>query len=365
MHTKLTIAIPTWNRCEFLRDNILRIVQEIQKLPPGLVDLIVLDNASTDATQGVMEALSKQYVFIQYYRHSRNFGANANFLMALAKAEGSYVWLLGDDDAIVEGALLKILADIKTYYPDVIIGGTQSEATGKRVYLTKIHAHFLTDENILKSYNAINLAGKMSVLIFRRKALKKILGKGWGIIKKLRSPWPHLIWMLLILAQQGDLLILPYDTNYALKKSRYNTVFDGIQRTELVFSQYAQLVSETTEFFLSNIQTHLRKMITAGQRGELLKMTAYSSYLNSYWETFSHAIKVIRFLPTWRNKIDFAIFYGIPICAPRFFRLLFLQFPRHILPSWAAYREFLLYLAHVRDHRKGLEERNFFNEKEL
>lgn len=365
MHAKLTIAIPTWNRCEFLRENVTRIIQEIEKLSPGLVDVIVLDNASTDATEDVMEALQAKYPFIRYFRHSRNFGANANFLMALAKAEGEYVWLFGDDDAIVENSLPRILEDLKNYQADVIIGGTQNEATGERVYLRKIQAHLFTDENILKVYNAINLAGKMSVLIFRRKSLQKVLGRGWNIIRRLKSPWPHLIWMLLILSQRGKLLILPYSTNYYLKKSKYNTIFDGIQRTDLVFSHYAQLVEQTSEYFSPDMQKHLKNTITAGQQGELLKMAAYSSYLNSYGETLGHAVRVLRVLPTLRNKLDFAFFYGLPIIAPRFSRLLFLQLPIRILPSWRAYRDFLSYLSYLRAHRKTFSERNFFNKMEL
>ena len=173
MNPKLTISIPTWNRAEFLRENILTMLPGIQALPVGSVEIFISDNASTDDTSEFLAQLSGAYPFIRYVCQPENMGANANFYTVLKEANGKYVWLMGDDDHINPDSLSRILADIDSYQPGVMIGGTERDTGGRRVYMPTIQQHLLSDQNILLDYDGFTVAGKMSVLIFSKAALAR------------------------------------------------------------------------------------------------------------------------------------------------------------------------------------------------
>jgi abequosyltransferase len=101
----LTIAIPTYNRSRFLAE--LLDVLKPQMTPS--VELIISDNASTDDTQVLLEEFSKCGLKFRYIRNQCNLGADRNVLQCFEEARGKYVWIFGDDDIILPGALKKII----------------------------------------------------------------------------------------------------------------------------------------------------------------------------------------------------------------------------------------------------------------
>ncbi len=219
MSCLLTISIPTWNRCAYLRENVLSIVNVFQQMPPGSVELFISDNHSDDETPVFLQALAQEHAFVRTHRQAKNVGANANFYTVLREAKGDYVWLLGDDDAIVAASLQRLLHDLQAYSPSIVIGGMENDTTHQRLYLSQITTHLQTDQSILAAYDLIDLAGKMSALIFKTAALHTVLEDGWHLIVRSKTPWPHLIWFLQLLARDHRLLILPYSTNYFVEKN--------------------------------------------------------------------------------------------------------------------------------------------------
>lgn len=99
----LTVAIPTYNREKLLRRLLKSIVGELS----DCVEVLVSDNASTDGTEEMMHSEFPQVV---YYRNSTNIGPDSNFLECYRKAKGKYVWLVGSDDVVLDGALSRILS---------------------------------------------------------------------------------------------------------------------------------------------------------------------------------------------------------------------------------------------------------------
>lgn len=104
----LTIAIPAYNRKNFIKRLLDSVVSEV--INSKEIEIFVSDNASIDGTQQMM---SEDYPNITYYKNSKNLGADGNFLECYRKAKGEYVWLVGSDDIIAEGAIDRILAFIK------------------------------------------------------------------------------------------------------------------------------------------------------------------------------------------------------------------------------------------------------------
>jgi glycosyltransferase involved in cell wall biosynthesis len=91
----VTIGIPTYNRADgYLREALADALA--QTYAP--LEIVVSDNASTDATPERVRAMADERV--RYVRHETNIGGNANFNACLEHARGAYFLLLHDDDRI-------------------------------------------------------------------------------------------------------------------------------------------------------------------------------------------------------------------------------------------------------------------------
>jgi len=103
----LTIAIPTYNRSRYLRELLQSLLEELRG--ESRVELIVSDNASPDETPQLIEELRTQGLELRLIRNETNIGSDANFLQCFEQAQGKYVWLMSDDDIILQGCIKQIL----------------------------------------------------------------------------------------------------------------------------------------------------------------------------------------------------------------------------------------------------------------
>ena len=112
---KLTVAIPTYNRADCIKESLDSILSQVN----NDVEVIVCDNASTDNTRGVLAPYINSEK-IKYYGAEQNGGMDFNFLRCLQYAAGDYVLLFSDDDILLSGAINKIISLIDNENPDYI-----------------------------------------------------------------------------------------------------------------------------------------------------------------------------------------------------------------------------------------------------
>ena len=105
----LSICIPTFNRAEFLFQCLTSFIPQISENSLQTIEMVIIDNASTDATESLLSVFLKKYRYIRYFRNEENIGAELNVVGAVGRAKGNYVWIFGDDDLILDGALKKVL----------------------------------------------------------------------------------------------------------------------------------------------------------------------------------------------------------------------------------------------------------------
>lgn len=107
----LTIGIPTYNGSAYIHNALDSAIKQISEGFESRVDVLISDNASTD---GVMEIIrtyqAKQPIHIQYSRNEHNLGFDRNVDRLFKIASGQYVWMLGDDDVLEDGALRHVLS---------------------------------------------------------------------------------------------------------------------------------------------------------------------------------------------------------------------------------------------------------------
>jgi len=120
----LTIAIPTYNRANYLDLCLSRFKEELNKLSVNerkLVKFYVSNNASTDNTDEVIS----RYLLIgaaefEVINNSSNIGGESNVLQCYVSATTPYVWVFGDDDVILPNTLQNVLNILITKNVDIL-----------------------------------------------------------------------------------------------------------------------------------------------------------------------------------------------------------------------------------------------------
>jgi len=90
----ISVGMPIFNEARFLRETLEAIVN--QDYPN--IELIISDNASTDATGQICREYAEKYDWICYHRFKTNEGPAKNFDYVLKSATGKYfMWAAGHD----------------------------------------------------------------------------------------------------------------------------------------------------------------------------------------------------------------------------------------------------------------------------
>jgi abequosyltransferase len=119
----LTIAFPTYKRAALL-DRQLAWLSRALAGHEAACEVFISDNASTDETPAVVdrwrEDLAGRGAMVRTNRNAENIGAIRNIALCIASARGRYVWTVGDDDVIEDGALGYVLAQLREH-PDLAL----------------------------------------------------------------------------------------------------------------------------------------------------------------------------------------------------------------------------------------------------
>ena len=108
----LSICIPTYNRCQYLRKCLVSIAS-CEGLNYSEIEICVSDNNSTDDTADVIKVFSKD-LNIKYFHQEKNLGFGKNFINVVSMATGEFVWMIGDDDLLMTDSISKVIKLIKS-----------------------------------------------------------------------------------------------------------------------------------------------------------------------------------------------------------------------------------------------------------
>lgn len=101
----LTVAVPTFNRGNCLSALLKSLVAQLTPDHLERIEILVLDNCSSDDTENVVQAVLTECPSLRYVRNATNIGADNNFVKAFNEAQGRYLWILGDDELLFDGAI--------------------------------------------------------------------------------------------------------------------------------------------------------------------------------------------------------------------------------------------------------------------
>ena len=118
----LTIAIPTFNRCRYLKELIPALLEQIKPINKFkfTVEILVSNNCSSDETNEFIQPFS-DLGLISYRKNKVNIGAERNIMRCIEEASGEYIWIFGDDELIHPNGILTTCDLILKYKSDLII----------------------------------------------------------------------------------------------------------------------------------------------------------------------------------------------------------------------------------------------------
>jgi len=108
MPLKLSICIPTYNRLSDLKTCVGFLLPQVAA-EPATVEIVIVDNASTDGTAAYIDQLADQHPFFRVFHNPINVGLDGNTVKCVEYARGEYMALLSDDDFYLEGEVENIL----------------------------------------------------------------------------------------------------------------------------------------------------------------------------------------------------------------------------------------------------------------
>lgn len=103
----LVVCIPTFNRAKYLKENLDFLMPQVRDKKN--VEVIIIDNASTDNTKEVASYFSERYGNVKYFLNNENLGYSGNQVKCIEYSNGLYTAILSDDDVYTDNLVDDIL----------------------------------------------------------------------------------------------------------------------------------------------------------------------------------------------------------------------------------------------------------------
>ncbi len=203
----VSVLLLTYNRATFLPAAIMSVLTQSYQN----IELIIIDDGSTDATPGVVRAIPDPR--IKYIRHEDNAGIVVRRIESLTYATGDYIAIIDSDDMWFDTEKLnQQVAHMQTHLDCVVVGtfisliSTDGVTIGKTTYQT-------TDAAIRRRLLWRNQFAHSSVLL-RKDAVSKTEGyRDFPIGEDLD--------LFLQLGQHGSFANLPFlSTAYRIHQAK-------------------------------------------------------------------------------------------------------------------------------------------------
>jgi glycosyltransferase involved in cell wall biosynthesis len=157
MQPLVSVIIPTFNRAHCIADAVRSASRQSSFDPRNDIEIVVVDDCSTDNTVEVLGGLQKSIHNIRIIRHEKNYGVSAARNTGIDAARGKIIAFLDSDDVWSQHKLIWQIMDLVA--PGQNIGKTFSLTYFENVRDGKysINNVFLSDETRAKDGNLKNL----------------------------------------------------------------------------------------------------------------------------------------------------------------------------------------------------------------
>lgn len=224
-----SVIIPAYN-CE---SSIAKTVKSICDVQIEEMEIIIVDDGSTDNTSNECRSLAEQYPLVRYY-YQENQGVSAARNTGISKAAGKYILFWDSDDKADTELLKKCMLTAKEKNADMLIFGMSFRNVYKGKTFHVENKQCAREEmiiqndfpSVLEELFNINYLSSCCNKIFKREM------RSHGSFNTQKKSFEDLLYVLEFLNYCGSIYIMPdlayiYEIEYPLHKlSRLKTISD-------------------------------------------------------------------------------------------------------------------------------------------
>ncbi len=277
--SSVSVIIPSYNYAHYLPTCVHSALAE--STPQLRVEILVIDDCSTDDTLVVGASLAASDSRIEFRRHDQNQGHLATYDEGLRWAQGDYCILLSADDLIVPGALGRAAAVLDAYpsvgfaYGRSLRFTTEDDRPPARIGEPRVRIWEGREWIAQRCRSATNCISSPEVVV--RTSLQHRLG-GY------RSDLPHSgdLEMWLRLAAYGDVAFLGnVDQAYyrmhaqSMARTRFATPLADLRQRKAAFDA---LFDEHGSFIADGQDLRGTRRASVGARGAAVRLPRHGPY---------------------------------------------------------------------------------------
>ncbi|MBT5852010.1 MAG: glycosyltransferase family 2 protein [Acidimicrobiaceae bacterium] len=118
----LSIAIPSFNRPDDLRQCLESIVAAVERADTHRVEVWITDDCSViDAAPRLAREFALAHSYMGFRWLPENVGLEANLIECARRCRGEYLWVLGCDDLVAPEGFPRMLEDVEAGLSDVLV----------------------------------------------------------------------------------------------------------------------------------------------------------------------------------------------------------------------------------------------------
>lgn len=314
-----SIVIPTYNRSAYL----LCAIKGILKQKERDFEIIVSDNCSTDNTKHLMSKVSDSRV--RYIRSNKNLGWIANLQRAIDHANGTYIFMHGDDDYVFDENCLFKLKKLLNQRPVGFVRLNYLTYTKRNDNLFDVHNPKLKDQFIQKNIENEEVMSFIQSIdpffitgqVFARKFLKKT-----SLIQSEYVPWFPAMFQAIY---HGGAFVLP-DYLFVASWSQNDMPRYKMAGGKLAFERYYEEVKKrVNRVYYQNFLKHQLDIVV----GEF-PAAKYYLPLVKFWH---YALHVLDLDQTKKKSFRFWTYFFLSLCTPKFILSLGKKYAQNIKRS--------------------------------
>ncbi|PPL00254.1 glycosyltransferase family 2 protein [Parapedobacter indicus] len=119
----ISFVIPSYNRNAYL----IQLLDSILAQDYKDVEIIVIDDNSSDNTPDTMRVYTQRYPFVRYFRNQQNMGCGYNRGFGFNQSNGQYVIFADDDDYYTDPLFLTKAVHLFDQYPALAFVGANAD----------------------------------------------------------------------------------------------------------------------------------------------------------------------------------------------------------------------------------------------
>ena len=219
---RISVVVPNYNHADYLP----RSLRALLRQEPAVDEIIVVDDASTDQSIAIVEALARTHPQVRLLRHAHNRGAPAALNTGLAAATGELIAFAAADDFVLPGFFAAASAALSQcpaaayFCARMVMVDPQGRIVGFRPLLPPSeHDSYISSEQARRMTQTIDNWAVGPSVVYRRRLLQDI----GGFDEQLGSLCDGMTYRLLAFRHgfyYSDRLVVAYESRFDTLSAR-------------------------------------------------------------------------------------------------------------------------------------------------